>query len=62
MSEMFPKINVDCLSKATTTNFKQYDSKTNFKLYLITYLEYYNDKKLTYWIDLAKKHDMSSAK
>lgn len=58
---MFPRIDESHKSKSIP-QMKQFDSKTNFKQYLITYLEYYNEKKLNYWIDLIKNHDMSSAK
>jgi hypothetical protein len=40
----------------------KYDSKTNFKKYLMTYLEYYNEKKLNYWINNIKLHDTTKAK
>ena len=53
---MFPKIDGEKI------NPNKFDSKTNFKKYLIVYLESYNDKHLNEWIDQIKKHDMSSAK
>ncbi len=61
MSGMFPRIEDSDLKKAGA-NLKLYDSKTSFKQYLMMYLEYYHEKKLNYWIDLIKHHDMSSAK
>lgn len=57
MSDLFPRI-----PQGSNPNAKNFDSKTSFKQYLATYLEYYNEKKLNYWIDLIKQHDMSSAK
>jgi hypothetical protein len=55
---MFSKID----EPITPAIMKNFDSKTNFKQYLIMYLDYYNHKKMNYWIDLIKQHDMSKAK
>ena len=41
---------------------KKTDSVTNFKQYLIMYLEHYQKKELNEWIDIVKTHDMKSAK
>jgi hypothetical protein len=56
ISELFPKMK----DKYSETNVG--DSKTEFKKYMILYLEKYHEKKLNSWIDIIKEHDMSSAK
>ena len=61
MSQVFPRVEDADLKKAGA-NLKVYDSKTSFKQYLMLYLENYHEKKLQYWIDLIKSHDMSTAK
>lgn len=60
MSELFPRIPESKSSKPSKED--PYDSKTKFKSYLITYLEYYKEDKLNDWINHIKSHDMSSAK
>ena len=60
ISELFSPI-TDTESKASA-NMKKTDSVTNFKQYLIMYLEHYQKKELNEWIDIVKTHDMKSAK
>jgi len=48
---MFPK-----LPQSAPVMSANYDSKTKFKAYLVTYLEYYQDPKLNHWIQLIKHH------
>ena len=59
ISELFPRI---AHSTASNVNIKTSDSKTNFKQYLIMYLEHYNKPELNEWIQHIKMHDMKSAK
>ena len=41
----------------------KFDSKTNFKKDMISYLEAYKDgAALKNWIEIVKQHDMTSAK
>lgn len=58
ISDLFPRIE----QSNATNNIKATDSKTNFKQYLIMYLEHYNKPELNEWIQHVKSHDMKSAK
>ncbi len=56
ISELFPKC-------ADNTELMKFDSKTNFKKDMISYLESYKDGvALKNWIEIVKQHDMTSAK
>lgn len=57
ISKLFPKISSESKKPPIA-----YDSKTKFKSYLLTYLEHYKEEKLTYWMEMIKSHDMTSAK
>jgi tyrosyl-DNA phosphodiesterase-1 len=59
ISELFPRFDPNA-SKAS--NPKSTDSKTNFRSYLIMYLEHYEKKELKIWIDHLKTHNTMSAK
>jgi hypothetical protein len=58
ISELFPKLS-DEESKHAMSSF---DSRTNFKKYLVMYLESYKDDKLNEWINRIKCHNTKSAK
>ena len=38
------------------------DSETHFKRDLLEYLSAYRNHRLTEWMDIAKRHDLSTAK
>lgn len=58
ISDLFPRID----KANASTNLKTTDSKTNFKQYLIMYLDHYKKSELNAWIDHIKDHDMKTAK
>ena len=63
ISELFPRIDPSASkAAATVANPKSTDSKTNFRAYLIMYLEHYGRSELKVWIDHLKAHNTSSAK
>lgn len=57
VSQLFPRIP----DSKKVEPIRLYDSKTEFKEYLMIYLEYYQDSKLQSWIEQIKIHDMRSA-
>ena len=58
ISDLFPRVKEDASARGPHLH----DSKTNFKKYLVMYLEYYKEARLSEWIERVKNHDMTSAK
>lgn len=59
ISELFPRILAE---EKPAKNMSNTDSKTNFKKYLMMYLEHYENTQLKEWSKKIADYDMKSAK